>query len=151
MTSHPEVKSEIMIRRPANEIFEYFVDPKKLAEFWLSHSSARLELGKTIQWKFKIKGAEDTIHVTALEPGRLIKIEWGGGVEVSWIFKARSAKETMVSIIVSNIKGSRDEQFTYAVDVSQGFMITLLELKALLEKEVVLNAIYDKYPDSDHL
>ncbi|RZA14461.1 MAG: polyketide cyclase [Proteobacteria bacterium] len=140
-----------MIRRPANEIFEYFVDPKKLAEFWLSHSSARLELGKTIQWKFKINGAEDTIHVTALEPGRLIKIEWGGGVEVSWIFKARSAKETMISIIVSNIKGSRDEQFTYAVDVSQGFMITLLELKALLEKEVVLNAIYDKYPDSEHL
>lgn len=151
MSTHPTVKSEMMIRRPASEVYEHFVNPDKLARFWLSHASARLEVGKQVVWKFKIAGAEDTILVKSLEANKRILIEWDQGVEVEWTFKEKSPNETMVSIEVSKIKGSLVEQFAYAVDVSQGFMIGLLELKSLLEKGAVLNAIYDKYPDLEHV
>ncbi len=148
---HPEVKAEMMIRQPALDVYEYFVDPAKLSTFWLSSASARLEVGKKVLWKFKIAGAEDTVAVEALEPGKRIAIVWDKDVRVEWLFIERNKTQTMVCVSITNIPGTFDEQFSYAVDVSQGFMIVLLELKALLEKGIVLNAIYDKFPDLEHV
>lgn len=151
MSTEPEVKVQMMIRRPANEVYEYFVEPRKLQEFWLSHASERLEVGKRILWKFKIKGAEDWIEVKVLEPSKRIAILWDKDVEVEWTFTARKPDETMVAIKVSNIKGTAEEKLAYAVDVTEGFAIVLMELKSLLQKGSTLNAIYDKFPDLEHV
>lgn len=107
MTPHPPVISAMMIRRPAKDVYEHFVDPFLLTQYWLSHSSARLEVGEKILWRFKIKGAEDTIFVKALELERRILITWDQGVEVEWTFHPRREGETFVSIEVRGLRGTR--------------------------------------------
>lgn len=149
--SHPPVISDMLIRRPAMEIYEHFIHPNLLTKFWLSHASGRLEAGKKILWKFKIADAEDTVTVKNLIPGKHISLTWDQGVEVEWTFESKKENETMVSIEVSGIPGNKEKQFTYALDVAQGFMIVLLELKSLLEKGSTMGAVYDKFPDLPHV
>lgn len=153
MTSnqYPEVQASMLIRRPAHDVYEAFVDPKMLSRFWLSKASARLEAGKTVRWDFKIKGASADVQVKGLVPNRKIHIEWDEGVQVEWLFEEKAKDQTNVKITVSQIKGDWKEMMAYGVDTVQGFTIVLCELKALLEKDISLNLIYDKFPDAEHV
>ncbi|WP_235442588.1 MULTISPECIES: hypothetical protein [Bacillales] len=40
--------TKFQMNRPAQEVFEAFVDPEKIGNFWFSSSSARWEEGKSI-------------------------------------------------------------------------------------------------------
>lgn len=147
----PTVKVEILIRRPVAEVFEAFVDPAVTTKFWFTKSSGRLETGKRIQWDWEMYGHSAQVDVKAIEGNRRILIEWPGQnapTTVEWIFTPRADNTTFVSITNTGFRGTGDEVVSQALDSTEGFTLVLAGLKALLEHNVVLNLVPDRFPDN---
>jgi uncharacterized protein YndB with AHSA1/START domain len=53
--------TKINIQKPANEIYEAFVNPEKIGNFWFSSSSERWVEGKTITLKYEEYNAQGDI------------------------------------------------------------------------------------------
>lgn len=51
-------QTKIKIARSAHDLFEAFVDPSKIGNFWFSSSSKRWEPGKTITLRYEEYQAE---------------------------------------------------------------------------------------------
>ncbi|MEG9297809.1 hypothetical protein V6B33_15190 [Mangrovibacillus sp. Mu-81] len=71
--------TKIHIQKQANEIFEAFVDPLKIGNFWFSSSSERWEEGKTITLKYEEYNAQGDIHIKEIH-----KNEKVNGQAVVW-------------------------------------------------------------------
>ncbi|GIO31090.1 hypothetical protein J2TS6_22310 [Paenibacillus albilobatus] len=55
--------TKMKILKPAHEVFEAFVDPAKIGNFWFSSSSERWEQGKTVILKYDEYAAEGAIQI----------------------------------------------------------------------------------------
>ncbi|GED55083.1 hypothetical protein BBO01nite_43240 [Brevibacillus borstelensis] len=64
--------TKFKIEKPAKEVFEAFVDPLKIGNFWFSSSSERWEQGKTITLKYDLYDATAEIHVIEVEVDKKI-------------------------------------------------------------------------------
>lgn len=145
-----EANVELLIRKPAAEVFEAFVNPKITTKFWFTRSSGRLETGKHIRWDWDMYGASAEVDVKAIEPNRRILIEWSGygtPTPVEWVFTPREDGTTFVSITNSGFSGNTDEIVKQVVAATNGFSMVLCGLKALLEHNIDLNLIRDRFPD----
>ncbi len=143
------VKTQMLIRRPAGEVFEAFVDPAVTTKFWFTRSSGRLEAGKEIRWEWEMYGVSTRLTVKALEPDRRILIEWGDPpCPVEWLFDSRPDGTTLVTISNWGFHGNDDEVVAQAIDSMGGFSLLLAGLKALLEHGVQLNLVADHHPDA---
>ena len=58
----PVVEVDMLVRRPASEVWEAFVEPDRICRFWLGRSTGRLEDGASVRWTFKVAGAETRRH-----------------------------------------------------------------------------------------
>ncbi|MFC0211831.1 SRPBCC family protein [Paenibacillus chartarius] len=148
LNREPEVKAEMLIRRPAEEVFEAFADPAVTTKFWFTGSSGRLEAGKQVRWEWAMYGVSDTVTVLEFDPYRRILVEFSDGTRTEWTFTQRAADETMVAIIDSGYSGSGDDIVARAIDSMGGYTIVLCGLKALLEHNVLLKLVADKAPDA---
>jgi uncharacterized protein YndB with AHSA1/START domain len=143
------VKVQLMIRRPAAEVYEAFVDPAITTRFWFSKSSGRLEVGQKVGWDWEMYGAHADVTVKALVPGRLILIEWSGPApEVEWRFTARGPDATLVEVTNSGFAGEGDAAVAAAIDSKGGFTSLLAGAKAWLEHGVMLELVADHHPDA---
>ncbi len=78
-------------------------------------------------------------------------IEWSGYNApniVEWVFTPRSDNTTFVSITNSGFTGDGDELVTQALGSTAGFTLVLAGLKALLEHDIMLNLVADRFPDA---
>lgn len=141
----PVVKTEMLIRRPIEEVFEAFIDPAITTKFWFTKSSGRLVAGTSVQWDWDMYGASAAIHVLEIEDNKRIRIDFGG-TPVEWIFTPRADNETFVTITNTGFQGDGDAIVKQALNSTEGFTIVLCGLKALLEHNIVLNLVYDKAP-----
>jgi uncharacterized protein YndB with AHSA1/START domain len=139
-----QAKAEMLIRKPVDEVFEAFINPDITTQFWFTKSSGRLEAGKTVQWDWEMYNASAQVHVKTVEPNKRIVIDWGNIVE--WTFTARDDGTTFVSIVNEGFQGSDEEIIKEAIGSSEAFAIVLAGLKALLEHQVQLNLIRDRFP-----
>jgi len=144
----PVVKAEMLIRKPAEEVFEAFIDPAVTTQFWFTKSSGKLEKGATVRWEWEMYGVSDEVAVKEIEPNRRIQIQWSDNTETEWVFTPRSDNETFVAITNSGFTGDGDELVNQAIDAMGGYTIVLCGLKALLEHNIVLNLVADKAPDA---
>ncbi|HZG74252.1 MAG TPA: SRPBCC family protein [Paenibacillus sp.] len=149
MSKQPIVKAEMLIRRPAEDVFEAFANPEITTQFWFTKSSGRLEAGKRVRWDWEMYGVGDELLVTALEPNRRIAAEWSDGTTVEWTFEDRGAQGTLVTIVNEGFSGTGDEIVAQAIDGMGGYTMVLCALKALLEHGVRLNVVADKAPDAN--
>jgi uncharacterized protein YndB with AHSA1/START domain len=143
-------KAEMLIRRPVDEVFEAFVDPAITSRFWFSKGNGRLESGKTVQWHWEMYGFTIEVTVKDVEPNKRILIEWpghGSATMVEWTFTARPDSTTFVSITNSGFSGTGDEVVNQAIGSTEGFSFVLAGAKALLEQNVRLNLVPDRFPD----
>ncbi|RJG11588.1 polyketide cyclase [Massilia cavernae] len=139
----------MLIRRPIAEVFAAFIDPDVTTRFWFTKSSGRLAAGKSVTWEWEMYGASTNVTVTAIEPNRRIVIEWdgySGRTKVEWKFAVHGDDATFVSITESGWAGTGDELAMYACESTQGFTWMLAGLKALLEHNVRLNLVADRFP-----
>jgi uncharacterized protein YndB with AHSA1/START domain len=145
------VKVQLMIRRPAAEVYEAFVDPAITTRFWFTKSSGRLEPGAKVGWDWEMYGAHADVTVKALEPARRILVEWSAPATlVEWIFTARGPDQTLVQITNSGFDGLEDTVVAAALDAKGGFTSLLAGAKAWLEHGVELNLVADHHPDLSH-
>ena len=150
MTTPEEVsisKVDMLIRKPVKEVFEAFIDPSITTKFWFTKSSGRLEVGKRIRWDWEMYGVFAELHVKELEQNNRILIKFDDDTTVEWIFTPRS-EGTFVTIINAGFKGSPNEIVKQVIDSTGGFTIVLCGLKALLEHNINLNLVSDKFPDA---
>jgi uncharacterized protein YndB with AHSA1/START domain len=144
----PVAKTGMLIRRPVADVFAAFIDPDITTKFWFTKSSGRLETGKQIKWEWEMYGASTQITVKVIEPNKRILIEWdgySGRTTVEWKF-APQKDGTFVSITESGWTGDADDLVKYVADSTGGFTWTLAGLKALLEHNVRLNLVADRFP-----
>jgi uncharacterized protein YndB with AHSA1/START domain len=150
LTRAPVSKTGMLIRKPAADVFEAFVNPEVTTKFWFTKSSGRLEAGKQVQWDWEMYGVSVPVTAKAVEPEERIVIEWpgyGGLTTVEWNFVPQEDDTTFVSITESGFTGDRDELVKQVTESTQGFTLVLASLKALLEHNIRLNLVADRYPE----
>jgi len=149
LTRVPVAKTGMLIRKPVEEVFEAFVNPDITTKFWFTKGSGRLEAGKQVQWDWEMYDISIPVTVKAIEPNKRIVIEWpgyGSPTEVEWIFTSTEDGSTFVRITNSGFTGDGDQVVKQANDSTQGFSLVLAGLKALLEHNVQLNLVADRFP-----
>ncbi|MDR6549906.1 SRPBCC family protein [Paenibacillus qinlingensis] len=140
----PIVKVEMLIRRPAHEVFEAFIDPEITSKFWFTKGSGKLETGASVQWDWAMYGASAMVEVKEIEVNQRILLDWGTLVE--WTFTSQADDATFMTITNTGFTGSGDEIVKQALDATEGFTIVLCGLKAYLEHGLRLNLVSDKAP-----
>jgi len=143
------VKTGMLIRKPVADVFEAFINPEITTKFWFTKSSGRLETGKQVQWDWEMYGISIPVTVKCIEALKRIVIEWpgqNGPSTVEWTFRPLDDRSTFVNITNSGFIGNGDELVREAADSTQGFSLVLAGLKALLEHNVQLNLVADRYP-----
>jgi uncharacterized protein YndB with AHSA1/START domain len=150
LTQVPVAKAEMLIRKPAAEVYEAFIDPEITTKFWFTKSTGRLEAGKRVTWTWEMYNHSVEVIVKELEANKRILIEWGDSeslTAVEWLFRPYKNDTTYVTITNSGFKGDGDKVVNDALDSKGGFTWVLAGLKALLEHNIKLNAIEDAYPE----
>jgi len=145
----PFTNTGMLIRRPATEVFEAFVNPDITTKFWFTKSSGRLEAGKQVQWDWEMYDISIPVTAKTIEPHTRIVIEWpgyGGSTTVEWTFASLEDGTTFVRITETGFTGDGDALVNQVTGSTQGFSLVLAGLKALLEHNVQLNLVADRYP-----
>jgi len=145
--SLPVAKAALLIRKPVAEVFEAFVDPEIIINFWFDKSSGRLETGKAVQWHwtmFDMTVNVDDVHVSENER---IELKWGTSADdtstLEWTFEKRSVDTTFVTVVNKGFPGDADKVVAAALDSTGGFALVLAAAKAWLEHGVRLNVVAD--------
>jgi len=142
-------KAEMLIRKPVAEVFEAFVDPAITSKFWFTKGSGRLDAHKQVQWDWEMYKFSVQVSVKAIEKNKRILIEWpayGAPTTVEWKFTPLADNTAFVSITNAGFVGTGDEVVKQALDATEGFTFVLAGLKALLEHNVILNLVADRFP-----
>jgi uncharacterized protein YndB with AHSA1/START domain len=147
-TTHtPTVEVQMLIRKPASQVFNAFIDPAITTNFWFTKSSGKLEVGKTVTWELEMYGVSGNVLVKEIIPNRKISTEWGDPVTtVDYEFIALSDDTTYVIIKNYGFSQTGDDLMQAIKDNTGGFTTVLDGLKAYLEYDIKLNLIADKYP-----
>jgi uncharacterized protein YndB with AHSA1/START domain len=145
----PVTKTGMLIRRPVADVYEAFINPDITTKFWFTKGSGRLETGKRVQWDWEMYDISISVTVKTIEASKRIVIEWpgySGPTTVEWTFAPQKDGTTFVSITEAGFTGNGDELVKQVTDSTQGFSLVLAGLKALLEHNVKLNLVADRYP-----
>ncbi|WP_103105838.1 SRPBCC family protein [Brevibacillus reuszeri] len=130
------ILTKFSIGRPAHEVFEAFVDPAKIGNFWFSSSSDRWEAGKTITLRYEEYNATVVIKVKEVERNQKIVFVWEGPGEEHVVTIALQEVAEARTVIEVNEEGfSQDdpEFVSKLVDNKEGWVFVLTCLKAYLE------------------
>lgn len=149
LTQMPMTKTAMLIRRPVAEVFDAFINPDITTKFWFTKSSGRLEAGKQVQWEWEMYGVGAPVTVKGIELNQRLVIEWpgySGLTTVEWTFAPQADGTTFVSITETGFAGNGDELVKQVTDSTQGFSLVLAGLKALLEHNIQLNLVGDRFP-----
>jgi uncharacterized protein YndB with AHSA1/START domain len=149
LTRVPITETGMLIRKPVAEVFEAIVNPDITTKFWFTRSSGRLALGRPIRWDWQMYGVSIEVTARMIDNNRRIVIEWpgySGTTTVDWTFESLNDGTTFVRVTESGFTGTGDQLVKYVADSTQGFTLMLAGLKALLEHDVRLNLVGDRYP-----
>ena len=133
-------KVQMGILKPASEIFQSIVDPKKMSKYFITTGSDRMESGKTLTWTWEDYNAEHEIKVGKIEKDKTISFEWNGsGVNCVVVIslEPKSENKTLVKITESDwpadYKGANQ-----CMGQVEGWTHFLCCLKAYLENGIDL-------------
>jgi uncharacterized protein YndB with AHSA1/START domain len=150
VTNPIQARAQMLIRRPAAEVFRAFADPAVTCRFWFTKGSGRLEPGAKVRWEWEMYGAGTDVTVLTVEPDRRIVVEWNPErpSTVEWTFAPRGEDATMVVVTNSGFRGDADAMVAQALDSQGGFAFLLAAAKAFLEHGIELNLVEDHAPDA---
>ena len=143
----PIVEAQMLIRKPAEQVFNAFIDPSITTNFWFTKSSGKLEVGKTVTWEWEMYGVSVEVLIKEIIQNKKISTEWGDPVTtVDYEFIALTDDTTYVIIKNYGFSQTGDDLIQAIKDNTGGFTTVLDGLKAYLEHNIKLNLIADKYP-----
>jgi uncharacterized protein YndB with AHSA1/START domain len=147
-TQAPAARTGMLIRRRVEDVFRAFIDPRVTTRFWFTRGSAPLEVGKQVQWEWEMYDFSIPVTAKVIEPNRRILIEWpgySGLTTVEWVFAPQEDGTTFVTITESGFS-SDDDMVKQVANSTEGFSLVLAGLKALLEHDIELNLVADRFP-----
>ena len=134
--------AQMLIRKPPQDVFQAFCEPRTLEAFWLKRASAPLAENAVVEWEFLVPGARETVTVTQFVVNTVIAFSWSDGVQVSIRLVAHAAASTRVSIAATGFQG--EEVVSHAINATEGFAVVLCDLKSLLETGHSGNMVRDR-------
>ncbi len=132
--------SKMKILKPANEIFEAFVDPVKIGQFWFSSSSKKWEEGETITLKYDEYNAQGDIQVKEIKNNQKIVFEWALNHVVTITFVESDNKSTIVEVNEEGFDEENENFISQLLDNKEGWVYMLTCLKGYMEHGVNLRA-----------
>jgi uncharacterized protein YndB with AHSA1/START domain len=147
------VETQMLIRRPAREVFNAFIDPAVTTQFWFTRSTGKLVTGASVTWYWDMYNVSDEVHVQSITPDKQIIITWDTPeTTVEFNFQDMGDGTTYVVIKNYGLHEKGDDLIKKVNDLTGGFTTVLDGLKAWLEHSLKLNLIGDKFPPgtSDH-
>lgn len=143
----PRVTAQMLVRKPAMDLYNAFIDPAITTHFWFTKSSGALEAGKSVTWQWEMYGVSAPVYVREVIPGRKIALDWGEPFTcVDFHFQAVDEGSTYVVINEYGYNLTGTPLLKRVADSTGGFTTVLDGLKAYLEHGIVLNLIADKFP-----
>lgn len=131
--------TKFKILKPANEVFEAFVDPAKIRNFWFSSSSERWESGKTVTLRYDEYNAEFDMKVTEVELNKKIAFLWGPPEDehkVTITITETGQDATIIEVVEEGFDENDPELTFKLVDNKEGWVYMLTCLKGYLENGV---------------
>lgn len=135
--------TKMRISKPIQEVFEAFVDPSKIGNFWFTSSSERWEQGRTITLRYDEYNAQVDILVEEIELNRRIVFEWGANGEghvVTITLSPTDNRESIIEIIEEGFNANDLDVIPQMLDNKEGWVYMLTCLKGYLEYGVNLRA-----------
>jgi uncharacterized protein YndB with AHSA1/START domain len=140
----PVANVSMLIRAPAADVFNAFVEPSMLTRFWLARASEPLAAGRSVTWEFMVPGAIAETHVQDMTPNRRIVLEWGEDESAELKFEQRADGFTQVEIASAITCKTAGEAVAKAIEATQGYTLVVSNLKALLETGRSAGLVEDK-------
>lgn len=120
----------MIINKPAHEVFDAFVDPARIGNFWFSSSSERWEAGKTITLRYDEYNAEGTVKITAIEANKkIVMVDWEDHTTTITL----KEEDPSTTIIEVDEDGFDRNDIERLLDNKEGWVYTLTCLKAYME------------------
>jgi len=144
----PAAATGMLIRRPAAQVFEAFVDPAITTKFWFTKGSGRLEVGRQVRWEWEMYGFSIPVTAKVIEQNERLVVEWPadrGPTTVEWKFTPHP-DGTFVAITHAGFAGDGDEVVKQVAGSVEGFSLVLAALKAFLEHGIRLAVVADRFP-----
>ncbi|MFD0771768.1 SRPBCC family protein [Bacillus sp. CGMCC 1.60114] len=132
--------TKMKILKPTNEVFEAFVDPSKIRNFWFSSSSERWEQGKTVTLRYNEYDAQVDIEIMEVEINKKIVYQWAAGHIVTITLKELDNSSTIIEVNEEGFKENDNELISQLIDNKEGWVYMLTCLKGYLEYGVNLRA-----------
>ncbi|SFO69997.1 Uncharacterized conserved protein YndB, AHSA1/START domain [Chitinophaga sp. YR627] len=147
MQDQTVIEAQMLIRRPASEVFDAFIDPEKSRHFWFTKASGKLEKGKTITWEWEMYQVSTQVIVKEIILHEQIIIEWNSpATTVEFIFRALTDDQTYVVIRNYGFRQQGGDLIKEVINNTGGFTTVLDGLKAYMEHGINLHLIADKFP-----
>lgn len=128
--------TKFKICKPAHAVFEAFVDPSSIQNFWFSSSSARWEQGTMVTLRYDEYNAQLDIKVIEVVKNEKIVFKWGPSEEehlVTIALKELDDTSTLVEVNEEGFEESDGELLHKLLDNKEGWVFMLTCLKAYLE------------------
>lgn len=141
-------RAQSIVRAKPEKVFEAFVNPDLMKQFWFHRTDSGLKEGESVTWY--IGDAPDAfgiyVHVIEVRQDSLIHIKWGdenGSTEVRWTLEETDQGDTKLTIEESGFYGDEMQIIDRALDSTGGFNQVIVAAKAFIEHGVVINVVTD--------
>lgn len=134
-----QVTTKLKILKPANDVYEAIVNPDKMANYWFSSGTSRVEQGKTIIWRYDEYKAEGKINVLEVEENKLIIFSWGATGEETVVtikFEEVDYSITIIEVNEAGLMENDPQLINKMLGQKEGWVYALTCLKAYLENGV---------------
>jgi uncharacterized protein YndB with AHSA1/START domain len=129
-------RTKMKIFKSANEVFEAFVDPSKIGNFWFSSSSERWEQGKIITLRYVEYDVQGDIKIMEIEENKNIVFQWGADGEghvVTITLKELDNASTIIEVNEEGFNENDDDLISNLLGNKEGWVYMLTCLKGYLE------------------
>ena len=139
-------EAQMIIRKPAAEVFEAFINPEVTKNFWFTKSSGKLEFNKKVTWEWDMYGASADVNPKEIINDKKIVYEWGDPPRtVELTFRQLDDSSTFVTAKEYGFNQTGDDLIEAIKGSTGGFTTVLDGLKAYLEHGINLNLVADKF------
>ncbi|SOC09494.1 uncharacterized protein YndB with AHSA1/START domain [Ureibacillus xyleni] len=125
--------TKMSILKPANEVFEAFVNPLKIGNFWFSSSSERWEQGKTITLRYKEYDYDGLIKIQKVILNEKIVFEDETNHIVTIQLNEQTPSHTIIEITEEGFNENEPDLIDQLIDNKEGWVYMMTCLKAYLE------------------
>lgn len=129
------IQAKIRIVKPAREVYEAIVEPKKMRNYFISSGSARMEDNSTVIWKFPEFDSEIPVSVKTVKPDQYVSFSWDAGdyPHLVEIFLEEDGNAATVVTVTEKEEPNNDVGIKWLKENTEGWANFLACLKAYLE------------------